>query len=100
MLQNADISHRVDAAPGPSDEHEPQQRTRRQSHDAGVAIFVMPKDAEAALEVDAEFLRRQIPDQPAESQASNDESCPACGDPVALDAPECPSCGLPFVEAG
>jgi len=100
MLQNAGISHRVDSAPNQADDDESSERTRRQSHDAGVAIFVLPEDAEAALAVDAEFLKRQIPDQPAQNGAADDEGCPACGDPVALDAHECPGCGLPFIEAG
>lgn len=100
MLQAAGISHRVDSAPGPSDEGDGRTRARRQSHDVGVAVFVLPEDAEAALAVDAEFLAQQIPDQQADGEAADDESCPACGDPVALDAPECPGCGLPFLEAG
>ena len=96
MLQAAGISHRLDSA-SVAKEDEKDGRARRQSHDQGVAVFVLPEDLEAAREIDAEFLRVQIPDQPADPSHS-EEHCPACGDPLAPDAAECPGCGLPFLE--
>lgn len=94
-LQEAEISHRVDAPPQVSDD--PEGRASRQSHDQGVAVYVLPEDEEAARVVDAEFLDRAVPDSAAVSEAG-DEACPACGDPAPADAAECPSCGLPFLD--
>jgi hypothetical protein len=100
MLSEAGISHRVDAAPDADSEADGgnESRARRQSHDVGVAIYILEEDVERALAVDAEFIRQQIPDQPEQDAAHDDETCPACGDPCPPDAAECPGCGLPFLE--
>jgi hypothetical protein len=96
-MQAADLPHRIDAPPV-SDDDAAGRRTRRQSHDMGVAIYVLPEDIEAAAAVDAEFMRVQVPDQADGTEEEGEESCPACGDPLAPDATECAGCGLPFLE--
>ena len=96
-LQEANVPHRVGPPPQLGDDSD----LGRRSHDSGVAIYVRAEDHEQAMQLDGEFLRSQIPDIPAEGSAaasSDGESCPACGDPIAADDPECAGCGLPFLE--
>ena len=87
-LSEAGISHRIEAG------------GERES--SSCQVFVRPEDAQAAAEIDAVHLRTQIPDLPdaPEEGEANLESCPACGESVAVDARECSSCGLALVVAG
>ena len=98
-LQDAGIQHRVGPPPARGDAGD----VGRRSHDAGVAVYVRPEDPERAMRLDGEYLRSQIPDIPDEEEDAADssagESCPACGESIAVDDPECSSCGLPFLEA-
>jgi len=98
-LAEAGISHRVDLPPGEDGE---DPRAQRKSHETGVAVYVRPEDRERSLEVDAAYMLQQIPDADADAQVrmveSEDDRCPACGDPLG-SAEECPGCGL-FVGAG
>jgi len=58
-------------------------------------VMVRRTDAEAAVQVDGEQLRREVPEMDQLPQSSlNAEACPACGNPVSESAAECPSCGL------
>lgn len=58
-------------------------------------VLVRRPDAEAAMGIDAEQLRNDVPDlDPAMHNPQNPGTCPACGDPAPETAAECPSCGL------
>lgn len=61
-------------------------------------LYVRPDDVPAALRIDAEFARSQVPDLPegADAAWAETEACPGCGTPLAADAAECPECGLAF----
>lgn len=100
VLSEAGLAHRVDLPPTADNEVE---RVKRRSHDDGVAVYVRPEDQERALALDSAYLRDQIPDAPEDAPAQpsvlEEDSCPACGDPLAPHEPECPGCGL-FVGTG
>ena len=95
LLAEAGIAHRI----------EPEDDSVRV---AGVpaeaqlcSVFVRPEDREQAARLDAQHLRSQIPDVPEDfaGGASEDDRCPACGEPADLAASECASCGLAFRDA-
>lgn len=94
-LSEAGIPHRIDEPPGSGERAE---KLRKRSHDEAVAIYVREADVTRANEVDAAFVRTQIPDIPHPDEQSadtgDDSACPACGDPLRDDASECPGCGL------
>ncbi|HME69499.1 MAG TPA: hypothetical protein VKM54_06480 [Myxococcota bacterium] len=86
-LARAGIPHRLDpGTPG----------------SAGVrwAVSVGAADAAGAAAVDADYARSELPElETAPSElgvAPPEDCCPACGEPVAGDAGECPGCGLVF----
>ena len=56
--------------------------------------WVKPEDAQAAREVDRALFGHLDADR--QEEALGDEACPACQEPLAQDAVECPSCGLSF----
>lgn len=96
-LQAAEISHRIGEPPAPSE----NSGAERRSHDLGVGVFVLPQDRERASVIDAEYARSQIPDLEdvqLAGQASQEDECPACGEAIAADDPECGGCGLPFID--
>ncbi len=86
-LVEAGIPHRVAEVAG--------QKT------GAYGIFVRSEDLEAAREVDASHLAREMPDLPAEAAepGSEVEGCPACGADAPPDADECPGCGLALLGA-
>jgi hypothetical protein len=63
-----------------------------------VVLLVRREDLPRARQVDAEVLRRQVPDLAEHLEVGPGESdaCPACGTPLAPDALECGECGLGF----
>ncbi len=87
------IAHRVEAAAAAPGRHS----------DPLFALFVRPEDEAPARAVDAEVLRREIPElaelRGADAERSED-ACPACGSAVRADAAECPDCGLNFDPGG
>ena len=88
-LDEAGIAHRVEAAAAPPGRHSGPL----------FALFVRPEDEAPARAVDAEVLRRELPEL-AELRGADvergEDACPACGSAVRADAPECPDCGLNF----
>ncbi len=64
-------------------------------------VFVRAQDREASLRVDAEVLREQLPDLPADFDpgALHEGGCPACGAAVGTDERECSECGLALIDA-
>lgn len=64
-------------------------------------VFIRGEDREAALAVDAEVLREQLPDLPEgfDPGALQEGGCPACGAAVGTDERECPECGLALIDA-
>ncbi len=100
-FEEAGIPHRIELVP------QPAWRGRV------CAILVRPEDEERAREVDAVYLRAQLPDladvEPQEGEedegedgggigplAEADDACPGCGTTLGADASECPECGLCF----
>lgn len=67
---------------------------------ANASVFVDPADLARAEAIHREFLESVIPHLAgmASSSGTPPDSCPACHDPIARDAGECPSCGLVFLE--
>jgi hypothetical protein len=95
LLAEAGIAHRVE----PEDD---SVRVTGIAADARLcSVFVRAEDRERAAELDADYLRSQIPDVPEDFAGDSSESdrCPACGEPADLAAPECASCGLAFRDA-
>lgn len=92
-LSEAGLPHRIEAAV--SDDED----TQRPGASLPYGVYLRPDDVPAALEVDADFMREQIPDLPehVDVSAGGGEGCPACGDAVPANANECPSCGLALV---
>ncbi|MDP6979036.1 MAG: hypothetical protein QF570_10615 [Myxococcota bacterium] len=94
VLEQGQIRHRV----------EPDNRTpeeggadRREFDGADVfGTWVMPDDLERAKQLDAEVFVHIIGQQADAPEAAEDEVCPACQTPLAVDALECPDCGLAF----
>lgn len=93
LLAEAGISHRIEVAQDDDD-----GSVRRPGANLPYGVYVRAEDLEAATEVDAEFMRSQIPDLDPDAGAAEaedgDERCPACGAEVGADAGECPDCGL------
>ncbi|MGH0028999.1 MAG: hypothetical protein ACQGVC_04355 [Myxococcota bacterium] len=89
-LSEAGIAHRIEVA---ADDEE-DGTVRRPGANLPYGVYVREADAAAAAEVDAAFMKRQIPDMPEDAGGGDDESCPACGEAVAASADECPECGL------
>lgn len=90
-LSAAGISHRIEAAADDGDE---EGSARQPGVNLPYGLYVREADLEAALAIDARFMQSQIPDMPVEAEPVDDESCPACGDPVSASDEECPGCGL------
>jgi hypothetical protein len=65
----------------------------------GIYVFVHADDLARAREVEQRLLRETLHDLPPESEAHRDDACPACGEPLAPHAAECPECGLVFPDA-
>jgi hypothetical protein len=56
--------------------------------------WVRPEDMDGAREFDGLLFAQFEPDR--EAEATDEEACPACGAPLAIDAVECSDCGLSF----
>ena len=95
-LSAAGIPHRVEAIREDADDDDDSVRKR-----PNFRVYVHPDDSGAAAEIDADFMRSQIPDLPDGHEISGGsqdvESCPACGERVSFDTRECPGCGLMLV---
>jgi len=90
-LAAAGISHRVEVTSEDSEEGS----LRRPGADLPFGVYVLPGDEAAAADVDAEFMRHQIPDlEPHAEGAVDADTCPACGTAAVPQASECPECGL------
>ena len=57
-------------------------------------VWVRPEQPARAAELDRQLFAALEPDRAEASEG--EESCPACGDPLAPDALACPGCGLAF----
>lgn len=68
--------------------------------EATASVYVDPGRREAAERVHREFLSELTPtlSGSAGPEAAED-TCPACGEPLASPADSCPSCGLAFPDA-
>jgi hypothetical protein len=91
-LSAAGIAHRVEAVGG-----EQSAEVRRPGREHPCGVYVRVQDVAAAERIDARFFASQMPDLPEgfdSSTAAPDDACPACGDPLAPEAAECPGCGL------
>ena len=95
-LSEVGIPHRVEAISESADDDDSVRR--RPNFRLPCGVYVRPEDVERAAEVDADFMRSQIPDLPDGHEISGGsedaETCPACDERVSIDARECPSCGL------
>jgi hypothetical protein len=98
-LSEAGIPHRVEAIPEHADDDDSVRK--RPNFRLPCGVYVRPDDLRAAAEIDADFMRSQIPDLPDGHEMSGGsqdaESCPACGERVSFDTRECPGCGLMLV---
>ena len=99
QLQQAGISCRIDAYPP----DEPIRLDGRRG--SGVAntfgIYVLPSQAEHAVEVRTRYIQQSLPELAGREVAAGTElhACPACSEPLPEAAHECASCGLAFPEA-
>jgi len=93
-LEQLEIRHRVEP-----DHRTPEEGGVDRGEFDGADVFgawVMPSDLERAKAVDAEVFVHVLGGETGAPEASDDEVCPACQSPLAVDALECPDCGLPF----
>jgi len=94
-LASSGISHRIEAV---GEDGEDDSVRRQPSHRLPYGVYVRSEDLEAAAAIDEAFFREQIPDLPEGHEVSGApevaDGCPACGEPAAPGAAECPSCGL------
>lgn len=93
-LEQAQIRHRVE----PDTRSEAEGGIDPGEFD-GADVFgtwVMSNDLEAALRIDASVFAHVIGQAADAPAATEDEICPACQSPIAIDALSCPDCGLNF----
>jgi hypothetical protein len=91
-LADAGIPSRIEVAR----EQDDDGSVRRPGANLPFGVYVLPADAEAAAEVDADFVREQLPDLSEHggiAEGDDPDRCPACG-ASAAGAAECPDCGL------
>jgi hypothetical protein len=91
-LSARDIEHRIERDTRPVEEG--GAAPGRFGGEIVYGTWVRPADAEGAAEVDRLLFGHLEPDTAADSQG--DDRCPACQEPLAADALECPACGLAF----
>ena len=96
LLVEAGISHRIEAVRDDDDDDSlKKQPTSRLPY----GVWVRGEDIDLARDIDARFMRSQIPDLGEDlgtepSMGAPDDTCPACGDAFPANAAECPGCGL------
>lgn len=93
-LREAGIAHRIQAV---GDDSDGDGSARRPGQNLPYGVYVLEADLRAATEIDTSHMSSQIPDLPEGFEIDRgevDDACPACGDPVDVDAAECPGCGL------
>ena len=62
-----------------------------------VQIYVPISQVARVREIEASFIREQVPDAPADFDphaVTTSDGCPACGTPIDEGATECADCGL------
>ena len=60
-------------------------------------LYVDDAGLDLARDLDRQIAAQALPEQQADPLAEDEvETCPACGEPLAADATECPACGLAF----
>ena len=91
-LQEAGIPHRVEALAAAD------AAAQRGASGTACGVYVLPEDADRAQEIDTRYLETQLPDLEGRGAATpvDEDTCPACGDPLDPGAAECPGCGIPF----
>ena len=93
-LENAQLPHRVE----PDTRSEAEGGLSSGEFD-GADVFgtwVRPSDVAAATEID-KIVFAHVHGQEADApSAADDETCPACQSPIAVDDLECSDCGLNF----
>ncbi len=93
-LEQAGIRHRVE----PDLRSEAEGGIDRNRFD-GADVFgawVLPRDLDAAQEIDQLVFAHVRGQEESAPEASSDEVCPACQSPLEIDALECQGCGLSF----
>ncbi len=93
-LRDRGVAHRVEQAT-PEDAPE-GQRPDVFGNVSLFGLYVQDAHAEDARELDGTMAARLVPEEAPPADEGEAESCPACGTPVAADAPECSDCGLSF----
>ena len=93
-LQERGIAHRVQEA---------QAGDAPEGQSPGVfgnvrlfGLWVQEADLAEAAELDGVLAARLAPHEAPVAEEGEEESCPACGTPLADEAVECPDCGLAF----
>ena len=98
-LAEAGIPHRIQAARADDGEG----RQQKPGENLPYGVYVLEEDVEDATEIDLEHTNSEIPDIPEgfeNAQPDGDEeTCPACGDPIGPTTDECPGCGLAILPA-
>jgi hypothetical protein len=91
-LERDGVAHRVEPA---SEEDAPEGQDVEIFAGAQLfGLYVRGNDAAAARELDQSIAVQLLPDEALPLAEGEEESCPACGSPLALDAVECAECGL------
>jgi hypothetical protein len=65
---------------------------------ARLALYVDADDAQAAVQIHHAWIAETVPDSARAGEAGIIDACPGCGEPLAVGAAACSSCGLEFPE--
>jgi len=91
-LEEGGVAHRVEPA---------REDDAPEGQDAGVfdgaqlfGLYVESENAAATREFDRAIAAQLLPEAAPPLADGEEESCPACGEPLAHDAVECGDCGL------
>jgi len=91
-LEQVGVPHRVEPA---------REEDAPEGQDAGIfdgaqlfGLYVRSDEAASARELDRSIAVQLIPDEAPALAEGEEESCPACGSPLAADVVECEECGL------
>jgi len=91
-LERAGTAHRVEIA---SENDAPEGQDASVFDGAQLfGLYVRSEDVSAACELDASIVPQILPDEAPPLADGEEESCPACGTPLAVDDLECGECGL------
>ena len=93
-LQQGGVAHRVE--PATAEDAPEGQRSDAFGGAQLFGLYVESAHASPTRELDGSIAARLLPEEAPPVAEGEEETCPACGTALTLDAIECPDCGLSF----